>query len=214
MTSRAMVVVGGGSSARFGADKLRTDIAGRPLIEHTIDAVVGLVHSCVVVCRPELANALDRPDVIVALGGATRTSSEMAGLAALGDQVDLIGIHDAARPLVDPALVERLFVAAEAHGGAVPLLSYERLILDKASHEPITGLLGAQTPQVFRAPALLAAYARAARQGFDAHDTLEVMQRFGDVEIVGLPGDPGNIKVTYPEDLERVRALLSDSSHT
>ena len=209
-----MVVVGGGSSTRFGADKLRTEIAGRPLIEHTIDAVVGLVDVCVVVCRAELAGELDRHDIIVALGGTTRTASEMAGLAAIGDQVDLIGIHDAARPLVDPTMVERLFVAAGAHGGAVPLMSYGQLILDKKTHEPIPGLQGAQTPQVFRAPDLLAAYARAAQHGFDGHDTVEVMQRFSDVATVGVPGDPGNIKVTYPEDLERVRALLSDSSHT
>jgi 2-C-methyl-D-erythritol 4-phosphate cytidylyltransferase len=209
-----MVVVGAGSSTRFGADKLRTEIAGRPLIEHTIDAVVGLVDVCVVVCRAEVANDLDRPDIVVAPGGATRTSSEMAGLAAVGDQVDLIGIHDAARPLVDRALVERLFAAADAHGGAVPLLPYDRLILDKRSHEPISGLQGAQTPQVFRASDLLAAYVRAAQHGFDGHDTVEVVQRYGDVEIVAVPGDPGNIKVTYPEDLERVKARLSDTSHT
>lgn len=209
-----MVVVGGGSSTRFGVDKLRTQIAGRTLIEHTIDAVVGRVDVCVVVCSAELADDLERLDVTVTLGGATRTTSEMAGLAALGDQFDLIGIHDAARPLVKPAMIESLFEAADAYGGAVPLLAYDRLILDKETHQPVAGLHGAQTPQVFRASDLLAAYVRAAHEDFNGHDTVEVMQRFSDVEIVAVPGDPGNIKVTYPEDLERVRARLSDTSHT
>jgi 2-C-methyl-D-erythritol 4-phosphate cytidylyltransferase len=111
-------------------------------------------------------------------------------------------------------MIESLFEAADAHGGAVPLLAYDRLILDKETHQPVAGLHGAQTPQVFRASDLLAAYERAAHEDFDGHDTVEVMQRFADVEIVAVPGDPGNIKVTYPEDLERIRALLSGSSHT
>lgn len=211
-----MIVVGGGSSTRFGPDKLMADLEGRPLITHAIDAVQPHVDLCVVVCRPGTAEdvATLRPGVVVALGGATRTLSEMAGLAALGRDLDLIGIHDAARPVVDGPMIERLFTTAASEGGAVPLFQYESLIIDRRTHAPVGGLQGAQTPQVFRGPDLMAAYVRAAEAGFDGHDTVEIVERFSDVRIVAVPGDPRNRKVTYPRDLESIRESLSDPSHT
>lgn len=211
-----MVIVGGGTSNRFGADKLMVEVEGRPLIGHTIDAVAGHVDLCVVVCRADLTETVAglRDDVTVTPGGASRTLSEMAGLAALGEEVDLIGIHDAARPAVGAAMIEHLFTVAESVGGAVPLVAYDRLILDRRTHQPVSGLHGAQTPQVFRGPELMAAYVHAAQAGFEGHDTLEVMQQFSDVRVAGVPGDEGNVKVTYPRDLDRIRKGLSGSSRT
>lgn len=211
-----MIVVGGGSSSRFGQDKLMADLDGRPLIEHTIDAMSSHVDLCVVVCRPEIVGAISalRRDVTVTTGGATRTKSEMAGLAEINEDVDLIGIHDAARPMVTPSIVERLFDTAHAQGGALPLLDYEKLILDRRTGLPVTGLHGAQTPQVFRGRELKAAYAEASRKGYEGHDTVEVVQAFSELRIVGVPGDPDNIKVTYPGDLDDLRARLSDPSRT
>jgi len=209
-----MVIVGGGSSNRFGSDKLMADIGGRPLIHHTVEAVAAHVDVCVVVCRPEVSETIAgvRADVTVTSGGATRTLSEMAGLAAIGREVDLIGIHDAARPVLGEATINRLFDVAHEVGGAVPLVAYDRLILDKKTHQPLPAIHGAQTPQVFRASELMAAYVRAAQAGFEGHDTVEVMQSFSDVRIVAVEGDPENIKVTYPRDLETVRARLSGPS--
>lgn len=211
-----MVIVAGGSSTRFGADKLMTEIAGKALLDHTIDAVAGHVDLCVVACRVELVDTIGatHPHVRVTAGGATRTLSEMAGLAALGPEADLIGVHDAARPLVPAGLIDELYEAADAHGGAVPLVDPDRLLLDRRTHEPLTGIRGAQTPQVFRGPELMAAYVGAAQAGFEGHDTLEVVERFGDLAVVAVEGDPANIKVTYPADLEEVRLRLSGSSHT
>lgn len=211
-----MIVVGGGASSRFGTDKLMVEVEGRPLIEHTIDAVIGHVDVCVVVSRPGIVEALAalRSNLTVVPGGETRTLSEMAGLAALGRDVDLIGIHDAARPLVSASTIETLFAAAQAEGGALPLLPYERLIVDRGTHRPMSGLAGAQTPQVFRASDLMGAYVRAAEAGFDGHDTVEVVQEFSDIKIVGIEGDPDNLKVTFPEDLEMVRERLSGPSRT
>jgi 2-C-methyl-D-erythritol 4-phosphate cytidylyltransferase len=138
----------------------------------------------------------------------------MAGVAALEGDVDLIGIHDAARPVVSPALLARLFDVAAIEGGALPMLAVDRLIIDRTTHLPLSGVHGAQTPQVFRGPELLSAYRRAEAEGFEGHDTVEVMQRYGEVRIVALPGDPANVKVTYPGDVERVTDRLSDSSRT
>lgn len=211
-----MIVVGGGASSRFGQDKLMVDIDGRALIEHTIDAVVDHVDVCVVVCRAEICDrvAARRSDVTVTAGGPTRTRSEIAGLAAVGEDADVIGIHDAARPLVSATTIERLYETALAEGGALPLLRYERLVVARDTLLPVSGLHGAQTPQVFRAEDLKRAYARAGEEEFDGHDTVEVMQEFSDVRIVGVEGDPANLKVTYPHDLEEVRSRLTEPSRT
>lgn len=216
MTTRDMVVVGAGASTRFGADKLMAEIDGKPLIAHTIDAVSAHVDVCVVVCRREISAEVARlgDDIIVAAGGETRTRSEMAGLAAIEPDVDLIGIHDAARPLVSASTIEKLFTAAQAEGGAVPLVAYDGLLVDRDSLRPVSGLAGAQTPQVFRARELLDAYERAARAEFDGHDTAEVVERFGEVKIVAIEGDPANLKVTFPSDLDEVRKTLSGPSRT
>lgn len=209
-----MIIVGAGSSNRFGADKLMAQVAGKPLIAHTIEAVRAHVDVCVVVCRPEMSSALAElaDGIKLTSGGATRTRSEMAGLAAIEADVDLIGIHDAARPLVSPATIERLFEVAAAEGGALPLVPYERLIIDKVTLRPATGLAGAQTPQVFRSRGLLDAYLEAARAGFEGHDTVEVVERFGDVRIVAIEGEEENLKVTFPGDLDEVRKQLSGPS--
>jgi 2-C-methyl-D-erythritol 4-phosphate cytidylyltransferase len=214
MASRAMVVVGGGSSSRFGGDKLLFEVAGRPVLSHTLDSVVPHVDVCVVVCRPEIVEAVAHlhPGLVFAEGGTTRTRSEMAGLAAIDEDVSLVGIHDAARPVVDAATIDRLFTTAESDGGAVPLLQYERLILHKETGRPLKGIHGAQTPQVFRASELFSAYRLAASEGFEGHDTVEVMERFSDVRIVAVAGSASNIKVTFPGDVNRLSDLLTDPS--
>lgn len=216
MPTRAMIIVGGGSSTRFGSDKLLAEVAGRPLIAHAIDGVADLVDTCVVVCRPEIMDEIAglRGDITVTPGGSTRTSSEMAGLAALGGERDLIAIHDAARPVVDRVLVERLFSMATRRGGAVPVVETEKVIIDRKTHRPVDGLRRAQTPQVFQGPELMSAYVRAARAGYEAHDTVEIMQQFSDIAIVAVPGDPANVKVTFPEDLDTVGETIRARSHT
>lgn len=211
-----MIIVGAGSSTRFGADKLMADVDGLPLVAYTIDVVAAHVDVCVVVCRDEIVEEVRslRPDVIVTTGGSTRTLSEMAGLTALGAEPDLIGIHDAARPVVKGTLIERLFTLAARYGGAIPTLTPDHLVLDRKTHQPIDGLRQAQTPQVFRGPLLMTAFVKAARAGYEGQDTSEIVERFGDATIAVVPGDPANLKVTYPGDLDRVRNAITGRSRT
>jgi 2-C-methyl-D-erythritol 4-phosphate cytidylyltransferase len=136
----------------------------------------------------------------------------MAGLAALGDPPDLIGIHDGARPLVSRALIERLFETAREVGGAVPVLASDTFFVERTTLQPVSNLMPAQTPQVFKGPELMAAYVRAARSGYEGRDTAEIMERFSEVPIAAVPGEPGNLKVTYPADLEEVRRRLTAPS--
>lgn len=216
MSTRAIIVVGGGTSSRFGSEKLLVDVAGRPLLAHTVSAVFDLVDKCVVVSRPELVDSISELELGAKIvpGGNSRTLSEMAGLAAVGDEYDLIGIHDAARPLIDPDLVDQLFVAAEETGGAVPVLEPDDLLVDRHQYRPVESPVAVQTPQVFRGPELLAAYFRAAQAGYEGHDTVEIVHRYGELRIAAVPGNPSNIKVTYPKDLEFVRQALGDPSRS
>lgn len=214
MASRAMIVVAAGSSTRFGSDKLIEEIDGLPLIAHTMAAVQAAVDVCILVSRAEQADRLRHLDlgVEVVTGGSTRTVSEMAGLAALGNPPDLIGIHDGARPLVTRTLIEKLFETAREVGGAVPVLASETFFLAQATLEPMSNLMTAQTPQVFVGPELMAAYVRAGRTGYEGRDTAEIMEQFSEVPVAAVAGDPGNLKVTYPADLEEVRLRLTAPS--
>lgn len=211
-----MVVVAGGTSTRFGSDKLAQIVSGRPLVAHTIAAVARTVDRCVLVGRSDTIDWLRSLElgVEVVSGGTTRTLSEMAGLAALGQPTALIGIHDAARPLVTPALVAAVFRAAAEVGGAVPVLPPDGFLIERSTFRPVPDVGLAQTPQVFRGPELMAGYVAAAQAGFDGRDTAEVMERFGSVPIAAVKGDPDNIKVTYPPDLEEVRRRLTAPSRS
>ncbi|MEX2252498.1 MAG: 2-C-methyl-D-erythritol 4-phosphate cytidylyltransferase [Acidimicrobiia bacterium] len=214
MSGRAMIIVAGGASSRFGGDKLMTPIAGRPLVLHTVAAVAGMVDICVLVCRDDQADALRgiANGVTVVSGGATRTQSELAGLDALSDEIDLIGIHDGARPLISPGLIDLLFGTAAKVGGAVPVLPPSRPLVRRSDLGPVPEAAIAQTPQVFRGPALQMAYRAAAASGFEGHDSADVVREFSDLTIAAVEGDPDNIKVTYQSDLDTVRAAL-DPSH-
>jgi len=201
-------VVAAGSSTRFGSDKLLAIVDGRPLVAHTVAAVIGHVDRCILVCRENQMASLDGLGADMFPGGPTRTASEMAGLSALGGTAGLIGIHDGARPLVQGSLIETLFQVADRVGGAIPILEPEMPLIQKSDLSLATSVVVAQTPQVFRGEELLAAYTAAARVEYQAQDTAEVAQRFGRLVIEGIPGDPANIKVTEPADIEAVMAAL------
>jgi 2-C-methyl-D-erythritol 4-phosphate cytidylyltransferase len=208
-----MIIVAGGTSSRFGADKLMTPIAGRPLLAHTVAAIAPLVDICVLVCREEHAGEIDgiSPNLTLVLGGPTRTRSELAGLGALSADVDLIGIHDGARPLVSSRLIAMLFDAADETGGAVPVLPPSKPLVDRSDLRRAREVAVAQTPQVFRGPELQTAYRAAAASGFEGHDTADVVREFSDLRIAAVEGEPWNLKVTYPSDIEVVRAALEPS---
>jgi len=208
MIDRVMIVVAAGSSTRFGSDKLLAIVDGRPLVAHTVAAVIGHVDRCILVCRENQMASLDGLGADMFPGGPTRTASEMAGLSALGGTAGLIGIHDGARPLVQGSLIETLFQVADRVGGAIPILEPEMPLIQKSDLSLATSVVVAQTPQVFRGEELLAAYTAAARVEYQAQDTAEVAQRFGRLVIEGIPGDPANIKVTEPADIEAVMAAL------
>ncbi|GAB3855954.1 IspD/TarI family cytidylyltransferase [Nocardioides maradonensis] len=214
-----------GSGSRVGAEvnKILLPLRDRPILAWSVQAAldaseVGVV---VVVHRAgegqAVADALtphlgDR-EVLLVEGGATRHASEQAALAVLAARVrdgsvDVVAIHDGARPLASPALFDEVIRTARAHGGAVPTVDLPGLAPRDAGAPIPTGLVGVQTPQAFRAAPLLDAYRQASGEGSEGTDTAATVERYADVVIRAVPVGPANLKVTYAEDLSAAERLL------
>lgn len=217
-----MVILAGGSGTRFetvagGSSKVYQILAGRPILSYSLElaATSGLVDRVVVVIREEdrqLAQRLvDEWDLggTLVVGGASRHASETNALEALAPAIeagiiDLVAVHDGARPFVTRRLLAATIEAAVRNGGAVPGRCLEGVVVDTHSETLVDAdtLFQVQTPQVFRATPTLAAFRRATRTGFEGVDTAETVQRFSDLAVVIEPGDPDNLKLTYPADKE------------
>lgn len=225
MTSAAVVLAGGsGRRAGLGQNKILQEVAGRSLLAWSVAAFAGEVDRIVVVARPadraEIAAVVGDAVTAVVDGGPSRPASERAGLAAVGD-ADVVAIHDGARPLVGVRLVRRVLAAARGGAAVVPALArsvpvahwdapeggtvlHDALLVDRSR------LVGVQTPQAAPAEVLRAAFAAADRAGTGrATDTVEpILQHHPEVEVVAVDGEQRNLKVTWPTDVDRVRALL------
>jgi 2-C-methyl-D-erythritol 4-phosphate cytidylyltransferase len=224
VSGAAAVVLAGGSGTRLGAEgnKVYLPLRGRPLLAWTLDAFARApsVTRLVLVARAadrayaqEAADAVPGRTVEVVDGGRTRHGSEWAALGHLAaairaGAVDVVAIHDGARPVVPRALIEATVAAAREHGAAVPGVP----LLDVAEGDdrrPVGGtLVRVQTPQAFRADLLLDAYEKAERDGFAGTDTAACVERYAGIPVHCIPGDPRNIKVTYRPDLALAEHLL------
>lgn len=144
-------------------------------------------------------------------GGSQRADSVAAGLARVKPQAEFVCVHDAVRPCLADAWVDRIFQAAEQTGAAiyaVPVAStLKRVGPDGRVIETIAreGLWEAQTPQVFRRELLLEAFAR--REGFAATDEAQLVERLGQPVAV-VPGSPINLKITTKDDLRLAEQAL------
>ncbi|MDF9716854.1 2-C-methyl-D-erythritol 4-phosphate cytidylyltransferase [Nocardioides sp. ChNu-153] len=241
--SAAVVLLAAGSGTRVGAgvNKVLLPVAGAPVLVHALRSAlaVGEVDHLVVVVRPgdeaEVADAvapvlLEHPDhadreVRVTVGGATRHASERAALRALEAEVDdgsidVVALHDAARPLAAPVLYDAVLAAAREHGGAVPAYPVTGLVRRDGGPVPGAGrgsrTVAVQTPQAFRADVLLAAHRWAEETGFTGTDTASCVAAWAgrpghggpDVEVVAVPSDATNLKVTWPGDVRVAEHLI------
>lgn len=220
----AIVVLGAGSGSRVGAgvNKVLLPLGDRPVLAHALIAALEVSSTVVLVVRdgeqeavstaivPHLAPA---DEVLMVPGGSTRHESEQAALTVLAPrvaagEVDVVAIHDGARPLASPTVYAEVLAAARTHGGAIPVAPLTGLLrLDGTAVPP--GLAGVQTPQAFRADVLLDAYARAAEDGFEGTDTASCLERYHpEVRIAAVSSTPRNLKITYPADVGAASALL------
>lgn len=214
----AVVVLAAGAGARVGAgsNKVLLPLGDRPVLAWSVQAALTLpeVRRVLVVVRPgeldlvadALAPALGDAEVGLVEGGPSRHASEWNALQALRTEIesgaiDVVAIHDGARPLAPPALFEATFAAARTTGGAIPCVRLPGLLALDARPLPAE-LDGVQTPQAFRAGELLAAYASAEADSFDGTDTAACWSRYSGLPVAAVPSSPRNLKITFPEDLE------------
>ena len=202
------IVVAAGGGARFGAAKQFEPLGDATVVDRAVGVACDVCDGVVVVLPADAG--WDAPDGVVhTVGGATRSDSVRAGLALVPDDADVVVVHDAARPLASAQLYERVVEAVAAGAdGAVPALPVTDT-LKRVEHGrvvesvPREGLVGAQTPQAFRADALRAAHEVG---GVDTDDAALVEANGGTVRIV--EGERRNLKVTLADDLALARALL------
>ncbi|WP_073459843.1 IspD/TarI family cytidylyltransferase [Pseudonocardia thermophila] len=221
----AAVVLAGGTGSRVGAagNKVLLPLRGRPMIAWSVSAFTALpeFRTVVLVVRDgeqEQARAAVGPGPRIVAGGKDRQHSELAALRALAaeiraGQIDVVLIHDGARPLVGTDLVREVLRVARADGGAVPGLPRPGLAV-AGPGDTLTaaadGLVAVQTPQGFRASELLDAYEAAAADGFSGTDTAACVARYArGLPVRWVSGSARNIKVTYPHDLVVAERLLS-----
>jgi 2-C-methyl-D-erythritol 4-phosphate cytidylyltransferase/2-C-methyl-D-erythritol 2,4-cyclodiphosphate synthase len=161
-----------------------------------------------------------KPLQILPCGGATRQATVRNALAHLPDGVRLVAVHDAARPLVSHALLDRLIATAMQYGTAIPALPVQDTLKRADNGRTVQatvareGLYRVQTPQVFRADWLIEAHRRAAEEGFEqATDDAQLLERAG-YPVHLVDGDPRNLKLTTPDDLHLLRLHIGEGALT
>jgi 2-C-methyl-D-erythritol 4-phosphate cytidylyltransferase len=210
----ASVVLAAGSGTRFGhsMNKVWLQLNGKHIISRSLEnSRKDFVNvRSILVINPDdedfAREALIKDGALtgteIVHGGASRHESEYNALQYLkGDitagKIDLVLIHDGARPLATPQIFAAIAEGAHKHGGAIPTIALDPHEMDTARDETVARV---QTPQGFRAAPLLEAYEKAAVQGFIGTDTAACMEK--------VPGEVFNIKITYPQDLAIAELLV------
>lgn len=207
-TAAIIVAAGRGERCGSGVPKQFALLGGRPMLDWSIAALARhpAIHEVLVVLPEGDARALP---VRAISGGATRRQSVANGLAAIGD-VDRVLIHDAARPFLPAAVIDRLLAALTAADGAVPVLPVADTLAQEADGlgpvVPRESLRRIQTPQAFRREIIEAAHRSWA--GGEATDDSQMVRALGG-RVALVQGDAMLDKVTYPEDFARAEAMLA-----
>lgn len=218
----AAIIVAAGSGSRFGSEtpKQFLEINGKPVIAHTIERfeTAPSIDSIVLVLPAEWAAGFDtspfRKISNVVAGGDSRAGSVRNGIDVLGKDIEIVAVHDGARPLVTVEEIEGTISKAKETGAAcllAPVTDTIKLIKGDKIIRTVdrTGLRRALTPQAFRIDILKSAYDP---KNFDpsATDECAMVERLDYwYEISSIEGSPRNIKITHSEDLILAEALMA-----
>jgi 2-C-methyl-D-erythritol 4-phosphate cytidylyltransferase len=230
----AVILPAAGLGTRMGrsaAEKSGTSrkqfmlLDGSPILLHTIRKFVACeaVSEIVVALRREDLNwvtgllgggSLSQPVRLVE-GGDSRQQSVENALAVLAPDTDLVAVHDAVRPFIDLATIEKVFQEAAQTGaaivGIVPVDTIKQVRRNKIHGTlPRERLILAQTPQVFHFSLLRQAFQKAREDGFRATDESSLVERLEQVEVSVVLGSDRNIKITKPSDMELARLFLAE----
>ena len=219
----AVVVLAAGSGTRVGAEvnKVLLPLGDVPVVAWSVRDALALpdVRRLVLVVRPDdrtaveaaVAPHLGEHEVMVVNGGATRHRSEWAAVRVLADDiesgaVDVVVVHDAARPLAGVDLWRAVVDTAREVGGAIPVAPVTGLLhVDLTAVSEEAGAV--QTPQAFRATDLLTSYRAAAEDGFEGTDTSACVAAYAGVPVAAVVSTSLNLKVTFPEDVALAAGL-------
>ena len=220
------IILAAGKGARMGKEinKMYLPLKGRPIIAHTLEAFyrATLVHGLILVVSPGEEDLL-REEVLkiyppqkpieIALGGTERQHSVYNGLKILPKNARIVAIHDGARPLITPEVIDKSIQAASDYGGAVAGMPVKDTIKKVASDGRVENtpdrrtLWLVQTPQTFRYPLIMEGHKAAKEEGFIATDDSALVERLGrDVYMIEAGYD--NLKVTTSEDLIIAEQIL------
>ena len=218
------IIVAAGSSRRMGLDKLTSLLKGKPVVAHALDRFeqCDLIDEVTLVIRPD--RRLEFEQIVrtfgfkkinkIVDGGEERHFSVWNGITNLSESSEIVAVHDAARPLVTPALISRAVVLAREVGAislAAPVVETLKRadpagnVIDNVDR---TGLWSMQTPQVFRAKWLAHAYKRLIESGRSVTDEVSALQEAG-YRVQLLQNPDWNIKITFPRDLDFAERLIS-----
>jgi len=218
-----VVIVAAGAGSRVGGAELKQFrwVGGKPMLLHSLQRFHARPDVAMVVCVLPRSHAGDPPPwlfqsdldrLLVCAGGRERGDSVYNGLEDLPEECAVALVHDAARPFVDNAMIDRVIHAARAGTGAVPCLPIVDTL--KQTEDGVTvvrtiprdGLWRAQTPQGFPRSMIEDAYVRARRDGISASDDAALCERYGH-RVVIVQGSESAMKITDEEDFARAEAL-------
>jgi 2-C-methyl-D-erythritol 4-phosphate cytidylyltransferase len=217
------IIVAAGSSRRMGFNKLFATIAGKPVIAHAIQAFERSrsVTEIIIVARKDQhdeirglarAKGFKKVRAIIA-GGEYRQDSVRAGLDRLGDEAKYVAVHDAARPLVTPEQIDRVYAQCRVHGAATlaePINdTLKRADVDLMITASVDRhqLYAMQTPQIFERGLIEEAYRAVYAGNVSVTDEVSAIERLGRKVVLVLNED-FNFKITYPRDLGLAEFVL------
>jgi len=221
LNTKSVIIVAGGTGTRMNSDvpKQFLPLCGKPALAYSLEAFstafpgIELVVALPRLLFPAWELLCTAHSVVIthrlAEGGETRFHSVKNALALIGDD-GLVAIHDAARPLVTPALIREAFLAAETYGNCIPVAPLRESVREiRGENSRAVDRLAlriVQTPQVFGAGTIKKAYLQDYRPEFT--DDATVVEAMGETIHV-IEGDPVNFKITHPYDLAAAEALIS-----
>lgn len=218
-----VIIVAAGSGSRTGSTELKQFrwVAGKPMLLHSVQGFQARADVALVVCVLPRSHAADPPPwlfqcdlerLAITVGGRTRGDSVIAGLQELGDECRVAVVHDAARPLVPTAVVDRVIATARGGTGAVAAMPVVDTLKEVDAEGRIVRtverarLWRAQTPQAFPRDVLDQAYFAARRDGVALTDDAAVCERLG-LPVVVVRGSERSMKVTEEPDFAHAEAL-------
>jgi 2-C-methyl-D-erythritol 4-phosphate cytidylyltransferase/2-C-methyl-D-erythritol 2,4-cyclodiphosphate synthase len=217
----AAIIVAAGTGSRMGGPKQFLPLAGKTVVELTLETFLGMteIEKIVLVLTPETlrehGGRLSSERIKVVEGGPTRMASVRQGFKEIPEEVDVVAVHDGARPLVTPAIIREVLDEAYESGSALPAVPVKDTLKKVASKQlwisgtPVrSAFWSAQTPQCYRREILEEALSKFPDE-HEATDESQLVEKSGHkVKIV--PSSYENFKITTPGDLVMAEALLEE----